>query len=129
MSRGNFASAVAVAVGATIFAGCGSRDSFLIRFNNDLAVPVVLALCNSDHSAKCEHPYYRDKIRPGDATEENISPDVSTEWAIETATGRPLRCVLLYWKNWPGHDMQVALSSAPHWGNPCARKTPASALK
>lgn len=113
--------------------GCDTRgmndpDAFAIRFANDLPIPVVLALCHSDHSAKCEHPYYRDHIKPGSSTEENISPDVRTEWAIETTDGRPLRCIVLYWKHWPGHDMQVKVSQAPRWTWPCRRETPATPL-
>jgi hypothetical protein len=134
MSRRYLASAIVASLGAGILAGCDSRaindpDAFGIRFNNDLGTSVVLALCHSDHSARCEHPYYRDKISAGGATEENISPDVRTEWAIETPTGRPLRCILLYWKYWPKHDMQVAVSAAPPWANPCVRTSPASALR
>jgi hypothetical protein len=134
VSRGRFFYAIATVISAAILAGCDSRamndpDAFGIRFKNDLAVPVVLALCHSDHSAECEHPYYRASIRPGDSTEENISPGVRTEWAIETATKRPLRCILLYWKYWPKHDMQVAASDAPVWSNPCGRETPAAPLK
>src|SRR4051794_22651780 len=82
--------------------GCDTQgrddpDAFGVRFANDLGVPVVLALCQSDHSAKCDHPHYRDHIKRGHAIEENISPDVRTEWAIESESGRPLRCVVLYW--------------------------------
>jgi hypothetical protein len=113
--------------------GCDTRsindpDAFGIRFTNDLSIPIVLALCHSDHSAKCEHPYYRDHIEPGGATAENISPDVRTEWAIKTEDGRPLRCILLYWKHWPGHDMRVKVSRAPHWAWPCPRETAATPL-
>jgi hypothetical protein len=119
-------SAVATAC-LVIVMGCDPNepDAFAIRFNNDLKQSVVLALCHSDHSAKCEHPYYRDTIAPGKATEENISPDVRTEWAIEDTSGTPLRCVVLYWKDWPGHDEQIRVSAAPIWAWPCPRTTPA----
>ncbi len=112
---------------ALLASGCYANepDSFAVRFENDLTQPVVLALCDSDHSAKCEHPYYRDHIAPGDATAENISPDVRTEWAIETAHGEPLRCVVLYWKHYPGKPQHVRISSAPRWALPCPRATSA----
>jgi hypothetical protein len=134
MSRRQLASFVAGGLSAVVLAGCDSRaindpDAFGVQFNNDLAIPVVLALCHSDHSTACAHPYYRDKIRPGESTEENISPDVRTEWAVQSATGKPLRCIVLYWKHWPKHDVRVAVSAAPRWTNPCGRETPASALK
>jgi hypothetical protein len=122
---------VALLVGAVVLAsaGCSTRgvndpDSFAIYFKNDLEQPVVVALCHSDHSAKCEHPYYRDRIAPGADVPENISPDVRTEWAIETLGGRPLRCVVLYWQYWPGHDENVRVSAAPPWDRPCSRTTP-----
>jgi hypothetical protein len=111
--------------------GCDTRsvdepDAFGIHFANDLSIPIVLALCHSDHSAKCEKPDYQDHIKPNGAIAENISPDVRTEWAIEIGDGRPLRCIVLYWKNWPGHDMRVKVSQAPHWAWPCPRETPTS---
>ena len=56
-----------------------------------------------------------------------MAPDVGTEWAIESEDGRLLRCVLLYWKDSPGH-MQVNLSQAPRWAKPCPRHTQASRL-
>lgn len=126
--------AITLLLCAVAFTGCDTRaindpDAFAIKFNNDTPISVVLALCNSDHSAKCEHPPYRDHISPGSSTEENISPDVRTEWAIETTDGQPLRCVVLYWKYWPGHDMQVYVSKAPQWKWPCSRRTPATPLK
>lgn len=133
MSRGRPLLAIASLACVLTLVGCDTRgmndpDAFAIRFNNDLSIPVVLALCHSDHSAKCEHPYYRDHIKPGSATEENISPDVRTEWAIETKEGHPLRCILLYWRYWPGHDMQLRISQAPLWTWPCARATTATRL-
>jgi hypothetical protein len=99
-------------------------DAFGVRFHNDLSGSVVLALCHSDHSRRCEHPYYRDKIAVGEATEENISPDLETEWAVETPGGRLLRCVLLYWKYEPNHTPTVSFSSAPAWSRPCRRLSP-----
>jgi hypothetical protein len=112
-------------------AGCNTKhlndpDAFGIYFKNDLSQPVFVALCHSDHSAKCEHPYYRDRITPGTSQGENISPDVRTEWAIETPSGRLLRCVVLYWKYWPGHDVNVRVSAVPRWAWPCSGTTPAS---
>jgi hypothetical protein len=86
----------------------------------------VLALCHSDHSAVCADPYYSDTVAPGDTEAENISPDVSTEWAIESKTGKLLRCVVLYWKNQPGQDPAVSVSHAPSWANPCLSRTPRS---
>ncbi len=112
-------------------AGCSTRgmndpDSFAIYFKDDLGQPVVVALCHSDHSATCEHAYYRDAIAAGHSGAENISPDVRTEWAIETPGGRLLSCIVLYWRYWPGHDENVQLSAAPRWSWPCSRTTPAS---
>jgi hypothetical protein len=68
----------------------------------------------------------RHPLRKLELTEENISPDVRTEWAIESESGRPLRCIVLYWKHWPGHDMQVEVSQAPRWVSPCPRETAAT---
>jgi hypothetical protein len=119
--------ASAVGAAALMLTGCTSDpDAFAIYFKNDLAQPVVVALCHSDHSAKCEHAYYRDAIAPGASGPENISPDIRTEWAIETPDGQLLRCVVLYWRSWPGHDENVRLSAAPRWASPCPRTTPAS---
>jgi hypothetical protein len=117
---------------AAALVGCDQRamnepDAFGIHFANDLSQPVVLALCASDRSVNCGHADYQDHIGVGDATAENISPDVRTEWAIEASNGKLLRCVLLYWKYWPGHDETVRLSASPRWATPCPRKTPASA--
>ena len=103
-------------------------DAFAVRFINNLDRPVLLALCNSDHSAKCENPPYTDQIDPGKNVEENISPDVRTEWAIEALGGKPLRCVVLYWKYWPHHDVQLNISDAAQWADPCSRITPNRAL-
>ena len=79
-------------LGSTFLAGCdlGDPDAFAVRFDNDLSSPVVLALCHSDHSAKCAEPYYRDHIAPGGSYEENISTDLRTEWAIESTDRRLL---------------------------------------
>jgi hypothetical protein len=123
--------AVPAAIALLMIAGCSTTgmndpDSFAIYFNNDLRQSVVVALCHSDHSAKCEHAYYRDAIAPGTAEPENISPDIRTEWAIETPDGQLLRCVVLYWHYWPGHDEDVRVSAAPRWTWPCSRTTPAT---
>jgi hypothetical protein len=122
--------AVAVVLSGALLmaAGCEASndpDAFGVHFQNDLGQPVVLALCRSDHSAKCEHPYYRNRIAPGHTHPENISPDVRTEWAIETPSGKLLRCVVLYWEHYPGSEQLVHLSSAPHWAWPCPRETSA----
>jgi hypothetical protein len=106
--------------------GCYDDEPFGIHFVYDLSIPVVLALCHSDHSAKCEHPHYRDHIKAGGATAENIGVDVRTEWAIETEDGRLLRCIVLYWKHSPRHDMDVKVSQAPRWEWPCPRETAAT---
>jgi hypothetical protein len=108
-------------------AGCDPNepDTFGVRFENDLAQPVLLALCHSDHSAKCEHPFYRDLIARNEVTEENISPGVQTEWAVESGSGHLVRCVLLYWGHYPGATQRVRLSDAPRWSRPCARTTSA----
>ena len=60
--------------------GCANDpDAFAVSFENDLTQPVVIALCHSDHSAKCEHTFYRDTIAPRRSGAKNISPDVHTE--------------------------------------------------
>ena len=87
-----------IAAGIEGFPATNHSDGFPVRFQNDLGQPTILALCHSDHSAICEHPYYRDRISSGGATEENISTDLRTEWAVEDANGKPLRCIVLYWK-------------------------------
>lgn len=110
-----------VVVGLAL-AACNSStepDAFPVHFDNDLGRSVVLALCKSDHSVKCEHPSYRVSIRDGGSHEENISPDVRTEWAVEASSGALLRCVRLYWKRYPGHTPRVSLSNAAAWSNPC----------
>ena len=95
MPRARLLAAVASLACVAGLVGCDSEpDAFAVRFTNDLSLPVVLALCHSDRSAKCEHPYYRDHIKSGDATEENISPDIRTEWAIESDEGRPTSVTL-----------------------------------
>ena len=86
---------------------------------------MVIALCHSDHSARCEHPYYRDRVEPGHSAAENISPDLRTEWAVEREDGALLRCVVLYWKHYPGQDQRLSLSTAPEWAWPCPRVTQA----
>lgn len=63
---------------------------------------------------------------PGDATSENVSPDVRTEWAVESEDEQPLPGVVLYLEALAGHDMQVEASQAPRWAWPCARRTPAT---
>ncbi len=103
-------------------------DAILVRFRNDLSVPTILALCHSDHSRVCEHPFYRDHIAVGGTTEENITPDAKTEWAVETPNGHLLRCVLLYWKYAPSDTPTVRFSSASAWSWPCRRMTPAAPL-
>lgn len=99
-------------------------DAFGVHFHNDLGLPVVLALCHSDHSAKCEHPYSRDHITAGSTYVEDVSPDVRNEWAIATPQGTLLKCVVLYWQHYPGSDESVDLSTAPRWAWPCPRETP-----
>lgn len=111
--------AFAVFVVCTGCASTNDPDAFGIHFTNDLGRPIVLALCNSSHSAKCEHPAYRDPVKAGESYPENIAPDVRTEWAVETPDGRLLRCVNLYWKHYPGHDQTFRLSGASRWANPC----------
>jgi hypothetical protein len=106
--------------------GLTDPDAFAVYFNNDLPQRVMIALCNSDHSALCEHPFYRYAVAPNVSEPVNIAPDVRTEWAIETPSGRLLRCVLLYWPSWPGHDEMINLSAAPRWANPCPRTTPSA---
>ena len=105
---------------AFVVCGCNARamnqpDAFAVRFHNDLGGLIVLALCNSDRSRRCENPSYRDKIAAGSTTEENISPDLKTEWAAETPDGHLLRCVLLYRKYAPSHTQTVDFLSAPTW--------------
>lgn len=104
---------------ASLSDGSDDPDAFAVRFENDLSEPVVLALCNSDHSAKCDEPYYRDEISAGRSYEVNISTDLRTEWAIETSEGQLLRCVVLYWKHYPGAIETIRVSTAPRWTWPC----------
>jgi hypothetical protein len=116
---------------ALAVAGCDTKHlndpgAFGVYFQNDPGQTVLVALCHSDRSAKCEHAYYRDRIKPGSVEPENISPDIRTEWAVENPHGRLLRCVVLYWKFWPGHDVNVRLTAAPRWAWPCSRTTRAS---
>ncbi len=94
-------------------------DAFPVRFENDTGQPVLLALCNSDHSNECADPPYRDRIAPTVRDEENVAPDVQTEWAVETPNGKPLRCVMLYWRYAPSAEPTVQLGDAPPWQRPC----------
>jgi hypothetical protein len=114
-----FSAAIAL---LAVAAGCSMSndpDAFAVHFTNDLGRPVVLALCKSAHSAKCEHPDYRNSVKAGESLGENISPDVRTEWAVETPDGQLLRCVNLYWRHYPGSDQTFRLSAAPRWADPC----------
>ena len=117
--------ALAIVAAAILFAGDVEPDAFAVRFENDLGQPVVLALCHSDQSARCEHPYYADSIGMRSAGLENISPGIRTEWAVLDMHGNLLRCVVLYWKHYPGGTQHVRLSGAPLWAWPCPRATPA----
>ena len=119
-----FAMFVLTASGCS-YAWNSDQDAFAVHFTNDLGVPVVLALCHSDHSSTCEHPYYRRGIDAGGTHAENIATGQRTEWAIDDDRGRLLRCIVLYWKHWPHHDEQVILSNAPIWTRSCLRTTPA----
>jgi hypothetical protein len=110
--------AFAVFVVSTGCASTNDPDAFGVHFRNDLGRPIVLALCNSSHSTKCEHPAYRDAVKAGESYPENIGY-VRSEWAVETADGRLLRCVNLYWEHYPGRDQTFRLSDASRWANPC----------
>jgi hypothetical protein len=117
---------VALAGYVVVFVACAATndpDAFGVHFQNDLGEPVWLALCQSAHSATCEHPFYRERVSQGSSLPENISPDVRTEWAVESEKGALLRCVALYWKHYPGHDVQLRLSEASLWRVPCAETT------
>ncbi len=103
-------------------------DAFAVRFQNDLGSSTLLALCNRDHSRTCRHPAYREKLAAGKTTEENISPDLKTEWAVEAPDGHLVRCVLLYWKYAPNRTPTVRFSSAPAWSSPCSRMTSSTSL-
>jgi hypothetical protein len=94
-------------------------DAFGVNFKNDLGKPVLIELCHSDHSAKCDDPYYKNLANENTSYPENISPDVRTEWAVADTHGRLLRCMVLYWNHAPGHSPTVRLSTAPRWTNPC----------
>ena len=97
-----------------------------VRFENDLSRPVVLAMCHSDHSAICEHPYDRIRIGPGRAAEEVTLPSLHTEWAVEDTSGHLLKCLILHWTAHPRSTSAVLLSSAPTWKRPCSRDTEAT---
>jgi len=119
-----------VVVLSVVLSGCASDatlhdpDAFGVHFENDLSQPVVLALCQSDHSAVCEDPNYRDGIPAGSSHAENIAPGVRTAWAVEDENGNLLRCVILYWEHWSGGaEPHISLSSAPAWADPCPRQT------
>ena len=98
-----------------------SPDTFAVHFDNDLGQPVVLALCKSDHSAKCEHSGYRDRVAIGQSYPENIEAAVRTEWAVQDVSGRNLHCVVLYWSHYPGIEPHIGLSTTPLWADPCPR--------
>jgi hypothetical protein len=109
--------------------GLTESDFFVIRFENDLGRPVVLALCRSASSAKCDHPDYRDGLAIGGATEENVTTDLRAEWAVEDRGSHALRCVVLYRKHTPKHVETVRLSEAPRWSWPCKRPTSMSVYR
>ena len=116
----------ALATSAVALTSCtfsNDPDSFVIEFRNDLDQPVYLALCNSAHSENCDNPHYRKRIAAGASSAQNISPDVRTEWAVESADGEMLRCVVLYWRHYQGHDMKLGLAGTPAWSNPCQDST------
>jgi hypothetical protein len=107
--------------------GCDTRamnqpDAFGVRFQNDLGGLMSLALCNND---RCDSPSYSREVAAGGTDEENISPDLETEWAVEAPDGILLRCVVLYWKYAPSHTPTIRLSTAPRWSSPCGRRTAA----
>lgn len=119
---------IAIAVVLVLAAvGCGNivsdSDALAVRFKNDLGKPVRLALCNSDHSEKCENPAYSDPVPAGGSIEENIAPTVQTEWAVLDDRDRPMRCVVLYWQHDPLDEPVIRLSSSPRWANPCPRRS------
>lgn len=95
-----------------------NTDVFSVTFQNDLGRAAVLALCNSAHSAKCEHPDYRDGIREGHARAENVSTDGATEWAVEDDIVNASRCILLHFDRYPGREPIVLLSDAAQMGEP-----------
>ena len=122
---------VVLAFAVLVLCGCdmshvNEPDAFAIHFKNDLGRPMRLALCPGDASTNCAGAYYEDQVAPGAVDVENISPDVRTEWAVESISGGLVKCVVLYWKYWPGHDEAVRLSQAPAWATPCSRTTPAT---
>ena len=116
---------VSLIAAALTQAGCGylrsinEPDVFPVYFQNDLQRDIVLALCNGAPDPSCRNPGYRDRIGRGGTTEENISTDVKTEWAIEDTRGRPFRCVVLFWPHYPGHSERVRLSAASRWSSHC----------
>lgn len=118
-----------VGLAACDFDGSNDPDSFVVRFRNDSGSPVQLALCNSDHSEACQHPRYLDEIAAGGYLDENISPGTRTEWAIETVDGVLSRCVVLFWRHYPGHAMQITLSETPIWSYPCPDSTAATSRR
>jgi hypothetical protein len=104
-------------------AGCVTDTPLVVTFVNDLNHPVVLALCHSDHSDRCDDAYYRDSLAAGESGSENISYLIKTEWAVESTSGQLLRCVVLLWKKNPGILPRIRLSNTPRWQRPCPDST------
>lgn len=113
-----------VAVGL-LLAACGvsdadlNHDTFPIWFKNDLGQPVVIALCNSDHSDICEHPAFTDPIDDGRLQPENIELHAPEEWAVANSSGNLFKCARLSFAHYPGHSPHVLLSEAAPWADPC----------
>lgn len=122
--------AILIVKGVQGFDGLPSVKSLIgvrrVRFANDLSRPVVLAMCRSDHSAICEHPYERVRIGAGRATVQVTLAGVHAEWAVEDIAGHPLRCVILHWNGHTNSTSVVRLSTAPSWKRPCSRDTEAT---
>jgi hypothetical protein len=121
---------VATAALAVVLSACVApsksdleNDTFAVAFENDLGTPIILALCQSDHSDICEHPHYRERIEVGRSLLENIDLTVPEEWAVTKRDGGLLRCVRLSFVHYPGHRPKVRLSDAAMWANPCPKTT------
>lgn len=113
-----FASLV-VAAACAITSGCANTpDSFGITFVNDTGQNAVVNLCDDD---ACHTYDYSDKLRPGGAVPENISPDVFTRWAVTDSSGRRLGCLPLNFASTGGFNDAVARLSQMV---PCPGKTP-----
>jgi len=97
--------AFVLVLGVTLsLAGCSSTpsgtgnnpDAFGITFDNNLNVPITLALC--EDIPRCATPDYMVHLSPGGKEQENIGTGVRTTWVLDSAMGR--RCITLMYRNY-----------------------------